>query len=182
MHAVAARPGFVRTAHGLTVMPSLVGTSADTVHARRVRELDRFVVPGLNEHDAAMPVVRAVTALAPAVRPSYPHRDAPERFGLEPIIEDLARTSDRMTAQFALRRLEYRSANITLGGAAFPWAAVPVFLGSALVGVLGAVAIGRLIVNRSRQVRVPIERKALAAEPSRVPHVTAATADGQSGR
>lgn len=53
------------------------------------------------------------------------------RFGLETVLEDLARHADVMTARFAERRLEYRSSNLVLAGRAAPWGvlATPLVLG-----------------------------------------------------
>jgi putative intracellular protease/amidase len=144
VHAVAAQEGFLATAHGLTVMPAL----SPEGQAGTIRALDRFVVPGREGHEGAKAVTAAATSLSPGLAPAYIHQDANGRFGLETVIEDLARTSDRPTATFALRRLEYRSASIRLDGSPFPWAAVPVILGSGLLGVAAAILIGRLTRRR----------------------------------
>lgn len=79
------------------------------------------------------------------------HRSAGSRFGLEPVIEDLARTEDRLTARFALRRLEYRSDSVRLGGHALPWSALPLPIGAGLLGVLVAAS----LASRSKALGMP---------------------------
>lgn len=149
VHAVAERPGLVRTAHGLTVMPALVVTGNEADPAR-IRALHRLVIPGVDGEAAAKGLVTAATAVAAALRLAYIHRDAHGRFGLETVIEDLARTADRLTARFALRRLEYRSPSIRLDGDVFPWAVVPLPVGIGLLGLVLAVAVER-VATRYRQ-------------------------------
>jgi putative intracellular protease/amidase len=128
--SVAADPGVVVTAHGLTLLPSRTAAEAGG--------LDRFLVPGLDARARAAALVAQI-----AIRPEYLHADAPERFGLEPVLEDLARTADVPTARFALRRLEYRSAGVRLEGRAVPWRTLAAPLALALLGLLGAAAARR---------------------------------------
>lgn len=58
------------------------------------------------------------------------------RFGLETVLEDLARHADVMTARFAERRLEYRSGNLVLAGRAAPWGVLATPLAIGLLSVL----------------------------------------------
>jgi AraC family transcriptional regulator, transcriptional activator FtrA len=109
VHTVATAPGVVRTAHGLTLLPSLAPASAADRAAAGVRELDQLIVPGRDARVQGARVVATVAALAPALEPAYPQADAPERFALEPVLEELARSVDLPTARFAVRRLEYRA-------------------------------------------------------------------------
>lgn len=46
----------------------------------------------------------------------YLHADQRERFSLEPVLENLARSSDVATARFATRHMEYRSEDVKLAG------------------------------------------------------------------
>ncbi len=104
----------VRSAHGLTLLPSIV-LGTDEARAR-LRELDRLVItgPDAREHGAAL--AGAVAAIEPALRPHYLHASEPRRFGLELALEDLARSADVATARFAQRRMEYRSSGVHLEG------------------------------------------------------------------
>jgi putative intracellular protease/amidase len=123
VEAIAVTSGFVRSAHGLASMPSLVA-DAET-DGEVIDRLDRFVVPGRNGQDLAADVVAAVASLAPELAPTYVQSESVERFGLEPVLEDLARTADLPTARFAMRRLEYRSETVRLEGDAVAWATLP---------------------------------------------------------
>jgi hypothetical protein len=106
-----------------------------------MRPLDRLVVPGADAEGRSARVLTSARALVPGLEATYLHRSAGSRFGLEPVIEDLARTEDRLTARFALRRLEYRSDSVRLGGHALPWSALPLRIGAGLLGVLVAASL-----------------------------------------
>ena len=144
--AIAADDRVVVSAHGLTFVPS--GRAAD---AGRLG-LDRVIASGLDARAGAAVVTATLASAAPDLRPEYPHAGAPERFGLEPVIEDLARTADRPTARFALRRLEYRSSSLRLEGSAVPWRPLGSALALALVGLVTAAA---LTLKRWRSPRIP---------------------------
>jgi AraC family transcriptional regulator, transcriptional activator FtrA len=127
--------GFVTSAHGLTLLPSRARAD-DRAGAAWVRRLDRLVVPGPEGRRRGAALVAAVSTIAPALRVEYPHADDAGRYGLEPVIEDLARTADVPTARFALRRLEYRAGTVRLDGAGAPWQALA---GALLLGTTGVV-------------------------------------------
>jgi AraC family transcriptional regulator, transcriptional activator FtrA len=109
IETIGAQSGPVVTQHGLTVFP--------TVEANGAVEFDRVIVPGVDGRKGAARLVQVLSAVNTV---EYVHADAPTRFGLEPVIADLARTADALSARFALRRMEYRSDSIALGNA-FPW-------------------------------------------------------------
>jgi putative intracellular protease/amidase len=104
----------VETAHGLTLMPSIVLSEADG--PARIDDLDRFVIAGVDARERATPLTRAVAEIAPSLHAQYLHADEPERFGLEPALEDLALSADIATARFAQRRMEHRSRHLTFEG------------------------------------------------------------------
>jgi AraC family transcriptional activator FtrA len=141
LHAVAATSASIRSAHGLTFLPSLV-----TIET--LRRLDRLVVPGRDGTVAAAEVVAALKALAPAVTPTYVHANAGDRFALEPVLEDLARTADLPTARFALRRLELRSRTIRLEGSAIAWHTLLRGPGLGLLAALVVLGLGRVVIGR----------------------------------
>jgi putative intracellular protease/amidase len=153
LEGIALDAGAVVTAHGLTLLPS---RTADEV-ARFA--LDRLVVTGIEARALAAPLLARLAAVSPALQPTYLHADAPERFGLEPVLEDLARTADVATARFALRRLEYRSDSIRLEGSAAPWRtlAFPFLLGA--IGL----AIAATLARATRAARHPLDRTGAAA-------------------
>lgn len=148
VHAVASATAIVRTAHGLTLLPSLTPASGTAA----LRALDRLVVPGRDGRARGAAVVAAVASLAPALPTSYPQADAPDRFVLEPVLEDLARVADLPTARFAMRRLEYRSDSIRLTGSAVPWGALVPALALALAGLLAV----RLLARGSGRRRLAV--------------------------
>lgn len=131
VETVAEREGPIVTAHGLTVYPSLPALNDKRVVAR-IRTLDRLIVPGTEAEDRASSLQAALASAAPALQAEYVHSSEPERFGLEAVIEDLARTADVPSARFALKRMEYRSSDIRFNGPAIAW--VPLVMASALAG------------------------------------------------
>jgi putative intracellular protease/amidase len=157
VETLAETEGPVVTAHGLTVYPSLALKAANDRSAR-ARDLDRIIVPGPEARERAATLAAAVAAVAPELRLEYLHAAEPDRFGLEPVIEDLAKTSDVPTARFALKRMEYRSSSVLFAGAGAPWWALSVASALALTGL--AAAFGAF-----RVVRAPAERH-MSSEPT----------------
>jgi putative intracellular protease/amidase len=152
VRSVATTPGVIVTAHGLTLLPSR------SVSPELTRSLDRLVIPGPDARTAAAPFIAALAAATPSLRPEFLHADEPERFGLEPVLEDLARTANVPTARFALRRLEYRSDTVHLSGSAVPWR---VILTPLVLGIAG-VAVAWLWLRAARNRRVARRRQACA--------------------
>lgn len=133
VEAVANGSKFITTEFGLTLLPSLV-LGAPRDDGADVRRLDRIIVPGTRGRELGASIATAVAAAAPSLHAEYLHADDPHRFGLEPVLEDLARTSDMATAQFALRRMEYRSTAVRFDGGGQPWRAL---LSALTLGFLG---------------------------------------------
>ena len=154
VETVALRDEVVVTAHGLTLLPSLA--LSDARGATRARRLDRWLVPGAAARTGSAPLVTAMAAAAPALRAEYLHADEPARFGLEPVLEDLARTADVPTARFAQRRMEYRSSAVRLDGSGVAWQ--PLWVALAL-GLLGA---GVARVAYAAGTHVSLRRRSLA--------------------
>jgi AraC family transcriptional activator FtrA len=145
LKSIAATSGTVRSAHGLILLASLVASESENAGSiGALRRLDRFVVPGRNGTKDGARVVGALRLVAPALSPTYVHAEAGQRFGLEPVIEDLARTTDLPTARFALKRLEFRSETIRFEGSTVAWRTLPLALALGVVGALVALSLGRL--------------------------------------
>lgn len=158
VETIATR-GVVVTAHGLTVFPSLV-TSGSA--AQLVRGLQRVIVPGAGAAERGAMLIQALRQAGAA--PELIHAADPTRFGLEPVLEDLARTSDVPTATMAMRRMEYRSDGIVLAGSSLPWRP----LWNAVLLALAGLAATRFI-RRLRRARLLAAAVILAgASPSLV--------------
>jgi AraC family transcriptional regulator, transcriptional activator FtrA len=154
VETVAETASPVVTEHGLTMYPSLTLASADERNIARARELDRLIVPGPEAPKRATALAAAAAARVPKLRPEYVHAAQPGRFGLEAIIEDLARIADVPTARFALKRMEYRSATIRFQGPYAPWAPLSVVIALAVGGVaaaVGAVKVARALSESDRK-------------------------------
>ncbi|MFJ6673899.1 DJ-1/PfpI family protein [Actinosynnema sp. NPDC091369] len=156
VRTVAVAPGAepVRSRHGLTFAP----------RAEPSADLDRLVVPGA---DAARR-----GAAAGLADPVHPHREG--GFPFDGVLLDLARTTDVATATWTARVLEYPVDHLALSGPAWPWTRTLRPLALALLGVLAAFGLLRLVRAR-RAVRStpaaapppPRPRTRAAAGPSR---------------
>ena len=136
VYAVATESGVVRTRFGATLLPSLV-SSRDTA---AIRGLDRLLMTDEQEASARA-VSSAVSAFAPDVR-AVSITDS-NRYPLEAVLEDLARTADVPSARFAEKRLEHRSETAELKGRTIPWTVLPLPLAVGALGVLVVWIIGR---------------------------------------
>lgn len=143
VETVAETDAPIVTAHGLTLYPSLALIPGNERTAR-ARNLDRLIAPGPDAHERATRLAGGMAAVAPQLRLDYIHAKQPDRFGLEAVIEDLARTADIPTARFALKRMEYRSASVRFQGPVAPWSVVGVALALALAGIAAAFAAFRM--------------------------------------
>jgi transcriptional regulator GlxA family with amidase domain len=133
--AIAAETRLVRSAHGLWLEPEL----ALDRDAADIRRLDRALLPGaLARAKASTLALRLASAGAPA--PEFVQADA-TRFSLEPVLEDLAATTDLATAVFAVRRLEYRSTGLRLSGTSLPLGALVALLSLVFLTFPGASAL-----------------------------------------
>lgn len=138
-----AEQAIVVTRHGLTIYPSMELTSMEG------GTFDRLIVPGVDADKHAGSLVAAIGKAAPKVRPEYVHVAHAERFGLEPVIEDLARTADVPTARFALKRMEFRSTALRFEGSPLPVLPIAVFIMLAAAGpAVVMLARGRRLVVR----------------------------------
>ena len=157
VESVAENDQGVVSAHGLTLYPSVAASE----EPRRVRALTRLIVPDIEARQRAGGLGASITAAAPSLRLDYIHADDAARFGLEPVLEDLARTADVLTARFAQRRLEYRSSALRLEGPSIPWIVVGSAACLGAVGLLIAAGVDRL-VGRPRLVRIRFARLSIS--------------------
>ena len=153
VETLSGTDGPVVTAHGLTLYPSLPLSSAGEDAWHRLRGLKRLLVPGLEARQRSAAFVDAFAGAIPAVSAEYIHADEPHRFGLEPVIEDLAITADAPTARFALRRLEYRSNSIRIDGNGLPLGTLSAAIALALAGLALALVATQLIIRLAHRNR-----------------------------
>lgn len=144
---VANDAGPIVTEHGLTLYPSLSLKEARV--STRLGAIDRLIIPGTLAREHALALVASINRATPSLRAEHVHADQPDRFGLEPVIEDLARTADVPTARFALKRMEYRSNSIRFDGPALPWEPIVAAVSLALLGTLLA-QLGRVMRRRHK--------------------------------
>ena len=150
VHAVGDQ-AVIHTAHGLTVLPSvMVQAQGDA----KIRDLDRLVIPGPDAEIKAAAIARLVATLAPGLAVEYVHAREPSRFGLEPVLEDLAVSSDVATARFALRRMEYRSSDVRLRGSSLDWRIIALPLALGLLGLSASLLWSTLATKRRTPPRV----------------------------
>ncbi len=124
--ALSADGAPVRSRNGLTFLPR-----ADLADA--APRLDRLLVPG---------AARGVATAPGGPAPEYLH-DRPG-FAFDPVLTDLARTTDVATARWTAKVLEFPAEGVVLDGPAWPWAATAVLAGLAVLGLLGAAGAARV--------------------------------------
>ncbi|MDF2815162.1 MAG: hypothetical protein K0Q81_1362 [Paenibacillus sp.] len=122
--SIAAEASPVRTQHNLYLLPRH--------HYENAPELDRMYITGTNALSLAKNDAAKWSALHPQLETVYIHAGQPERFVLEAPLEDLAKRTNLPTAEYALKRLEYRQDALHLEGSRFMLGvtALPVLLGS----------------------------------------------------
>ena len=164
VETLAERDSVVTTAHGLTLLPSVTLSTEQGVNV--ARDLDRLLVAGVDGRDRGASLSTAFRR-ATALDAEYLHADSHDRFGLEPVIEDLARTSDVATAVFALRRMEYRTSDIRFEGDRLPWRALTTAM---LLGALGILLVlgGERLADR-RRLLAPVTAALVTLSPVALP-------------
>ena len=153
VETLAERGAPIVTAHGLTLYPSISVARTGNGGLRRPRRLDRVLVPGAEARVRATSLAASVAAAVPELPLEYIHADHPDRFGLEPVIEDLARTADAPTARFALKRMEFRSTDVRITGSSLPWVPLGTAMGLALSGLVLALGVVRSLRRKSESDR-----------------------------
>ncbi|MDN4526372.1 DJ-1/PfpI family protein [Fictibacillus fluitans] len=128
-YAVSSSKKPVQTKHNLYVLPRYV--------FENVPEMNRVYAPGTDARVQAKSEAQKWSTIHPHSKITYLHADQPDRFVLEPPLEELAGRTNLPTADYAVKRLEYRENNLSLKGSPFMMhAAVPpilLLLGSAII-------------------------------------------------
>ncbi|WP_268625199.1 DJ-1/PfpI family protein [Paenibacillus alvei] len=99
---------------------------------KNVPKLEKMIVVGADAESAAAEDINQWKNSGYSAKLLFLHRDAADRFSMDPAFEDLAEQEDIQTAKFAAKRLEYRATDhLKLKGCSFSIEAfgVPVLLG-----------------------------------------------------
>ncbi|MCC8437325.1 DJ-1/PfpI family protein [Brevibacillus sp. M2.1A] len=99
---------------------------------KNVPKLAKMIVVGADAESAAAKDINQWNESGNSAELLYLHREAMDRFAMDPAFEDLAKQEDIGTAKFAAKRLEYRATDhLKLEGRTFSFEAfgVPILLG-----------------------------------------------------
>lgn len=129
VRTVAVGDAPMTSRHGLTFVPRTASVAG----------LDRLVVPGTAQPSSAA-----------GVETVHPHRQA--GFAYDPVLQDLARTTDVATARWTAKILEYPLDGVRLHGPAWPWVRTVRPVALAGLGLLAALAV-RALRHRRRAIR-----------------------------
>ncbi|WP_409345973.1 DJ-1/PfpI family protein [Paenibacillus sp. MBLB4367] len=118
---------------------------------KNVPKLTKMIVVGADAESAAAEDINLWKNSGNGAKLLFLHRDAADRFAMDPAFEDLAEQEDIRTAKFAAKRLEYRATDhLKLEGSSFSLEAfgVPVLLG--VLSLLVAFFIDRRFIQRKK--------------------------------
>jgi putative intracellular protease/amidase len=101
MLTVSSRNELIVTKHGLNLVARY--------HTNNVPKLAKMIVVGPDAETVAADDIKQWNDSGNSEKLLFLHRDAANRFAMDPAFEDLARQSDIATAKFAAKRLEYRA-------------------------------------------------------------------------
>ncbi|MCC3374243.1 DJ-1/PfpI family protein [Cohnella sp. REN36] len=116
-----------------------------------VPKLEKMIVIGADAESAAADDIKQWKNGGSGAKLLYLHRDAADRFAMEPAFEDLAKQEDIRTAKFAAKRLEYRATDhLKLEGRPFSLEGfgVPILLG--VLSLLITFFIHRRFIRRKK--------------------------------
>lgn len=114
--------------------------------------LDRLIVPGTEAKTLAASDVAQWQQKGTGLQPLYIHADQPDRFVFEAPLEDLAKHEDVLTAQHAIKRLEYRANHVTVDGPALPYETYSELLLLTLLVLFATIAVDRRFLRKKAQV------------------------------
>ncbi|GIO15162.1 hypothetical protein J19TS2_47170 [Cohnella xylanilytica] len=116
-----------------------------------VPKLAKMIVVGVDAEANAAEDISRWNDSGDGARLLFLHRDAADRFAMDPAFEDLAKQEDVRTAKFAAKRLEYRATDhLKLEGRSFSLEAygIPVLLGA--LALLAAYGVDRRFLRRRK--------------------------------
>ncbi|CAG7638424.1 hypothetical protein PAESOLCIP111_03939 [Paenibacillus solanacearum] len=141
VQAISGTDRPVTTKHGLTLI------ARHTLSA--MPKVDKMIVPGTEARTRAAAEIRSWESVGNRSKLQFVHADARDRFLFEVQLEDLAQQEDLLTAQHALKRLEYRGEDIHLAGKPFPAETYANLLLTVIASMLAAYFIDRRWIARA---------------------------------
>ncbi len=114
-------------------------------------QLDKMIVPGREAKSLAAEEIKNWNEKGNAKELSFVHSDSSDRFIFEVQLEDLAKQEDLLTAQHAVKRLEFRANDIQLEGKPFPLEPYGNLFFTGLLAVFTAFYIDRRFIMKKRR-------------------------------
>ncbi|HWO95685.1 MAG TPA: DJ-1/PfpI family protein, partial [Bacillus sp. (in: firmicutes)] len=115
-----------------------------------VPNLDKMIVPGREAKSLAAEELKSWDEKKNTKEPLFIHSDFQDRFIFEVALEDLAKQEDLLTAEHAVKRLEFRADDIHLEGKPFPLQTYGNMLLTGLLALLAAFFIDRRFIMKKR--------------------------------
>jgi AraC family transcriptional regulator, transcriptional activator FtrA len=109
-------------------------------------KLDKMIVSGTEAKSLAAEEVSKWKKEGNTKGLLFLHNDSPDRFVFEAPLEDLAKQEDLLTANHAVKRLEYRAKNINLEGFPFPLQTYSIMILLTAISVLISFYINRRFI------------------------------------
>lgn len=113
-------------------------------------KLDKMIVPGREAKSLAVDEIKKWIEKGNTKKVQFVHGDSPDRFIFEVELEDLAKQEDLLTAEHAVRRLEFRANDIQLEGSPFPLETYGNLLLTALLALLAGFYIDKRFMMKRR--------------------------------
>jgi AraC family transcriptional activator FtrA len=132
----------VVTKHGLNLISRHLISNAP--------QLDKMIVPGREAKSLAAEDIKKWNEKGNTKEVLFVHSDSPDRFIFEVALEDLAKQEDLLTAEHAVKRLEFRANDIHLEGKPFPLETYSNVLLTGLLAFLVAFYIDRRFIMKKR--------------------------------
>lgn len=113
-----------------------------------VPSIDKMIVPGREAKSLAAKDMKEWNEKGNTKEVQYVHSDSPDRFIFEVQLEDLAKQEDLLTAEHAVKRLEFRANDIHLEGKPFPFETYGNIVLTAIVALLLAFLLDRRFIMK----------------------------------
>jgi putative intracellular protease/amidase len=130
----------VTTKHHLTVVARHQISNAP--------KLDKMIIPGSDAKALAAEEIKLWNEKGHAKKTLLIHSESPNRYAFEAPLEDLAKQEDRLTANHAIRRFEYRANGIQLEGKLLPLGTYSNLLITVILALLAAYYLDRQFIMK----------------------------------